>query len=301
MSILETLNMIGEATAEKKGSGFSGVRIPFLTVAEGKTELLFLSDLEDPEGQVPDVRFYRSYPVRGSGGSAVEVNGTKTYDIAYVDGDPLHEVYLKAKEKEGKTPNPQYFSLKGFAYVANLTGIKGVRFFQENNRAPSKKDGWKDINEIKAAKVYIQQYQDALERYNAYRDEQVKKGEEDPGEFTYHGVFIYNFPVTITKGIHEYASTLIEEGYDVNEVSLREYYFTLIKSGSGQNTTYVLSIEDEASTLDEDLVGPLNTFVESNELSDFEGLVERKRVKSDDIGDYRISGVAKEESEEDWS
>lgn len=304
MGKLALINQLKEASAERSGgSNFTGTRVPFFTVAPGKTRLLFLSDLEDENSDVPDVKLYRYYPVPGN--DPITLNGAKTYEIAYENGDEIHELFKASKRREGKEVKPEYFATKGFAYVINLTGLKAVNFYLQNNKLPTRSDFDGDINEAKAAKGYIENYKNLKKKHEEYR-KNVLEGDsdkEDPGDFHYSGVFMYNFPVTITKHISSFVQALIDDGVDAEDISLKEYVFTLSKEGTGKQTSYAFSPDFPASEVDSELLETPLEFVENNELSDFDGLVNRKRNKSEDEEleeEYKVSNVADEDEEEDW-
>jgi len=296
LTIADTFAMLEKATAERESTGgnFSGVYIPFLKVAPGKTNLLFLSDMEDSD-EAPKVRFYRAYPT-----GEIVLNGTKTYEVAYENGDPYHPVAVAQKKKDGKELNPEYFSTKGFAYVVNLTGLQAVQFYLENGKKPTKKE-IKDIGELQAAKVYIDQYVEAKQRHETKREELLERDENpiEIGDYVYHGIFIYNFGATITKAIYGYIQNLREDDVDWEDISLGEYVFSLLKQGEKKNTSYSLSPSYEAEDIPDELLDTYKGFLAEQEegLSDFENLIDRRRNKpegsDDDLPEeYRVTNTA---------
>ena len=299
VGITDVRKSLMERSSDGSG-GFDGVKIPFLSLVNGKTNLLFLSDLDIHESDIPPVTFYHYYkPAKG-----YTVNGKEVWEIAYKPGDTLEPNYVASKKKEGKEPNPSYFPYKGFAYVVNLTALKAVQLFLErggdentnvdvkSNPIISSKDFGKDPEEAKAAKGYLKQYQAFLKN--------VKKNEENEVP-EFHGIYIYNFNVSITRGIGDFIDTLESDGYEISEVHMPEWVFTLSKGGEGLQTEYSFSINYPVEELSEDLVAPTYKFLDENEaLSDFSGLIDRKRYKTDDDEldeEFKVSTMADEAEE----
>ncbi len=297
---LSIISDLQEATAERTSGGFSGTRIPFMKVPKGKTRLLFLSDLES-EDSTPDIRFYNYYPIPGRNG--IELNGSITYEVYHKAGDPILDIFTQAKAKEGKKVNPQNFAKKGFAYVVNLTFLKAVNFYLERGKKPTSKEFGGDLTETTAAKAYIDQYDKLLEKHEEYRKSQIEAGEDDPGDFVLHGIFMYNFPFSITKAIATHIENLMNDEVEPEDISLREHVFALNKDGEGMNTSYSFTPDFPAEDVDPALTAPAERFVESNELSDFEGLLERRRNKPEDEdleAEYRVSNVPNEQAASGW-
>lgn len=282
----------------KGGQRFTGERIPFLTVPEGKTRLHPISDLPgDEDGKVPDVKFYRYYRLP----SPVNLQGQhyESYEVAYDSRDDFEPGYLKYMQKEKKKVNPKNFPWKGFMYVRNLTALKAVDLFVNGETLNAKAFG-RDVNELKAAKAYVEQYKKAKEDHDTRREELLndKEDPKDIGEFVYHGIFIYNFPVTITRNIAQFIEDMNEEG---EEPRLTEYVFALTKEGKGKDTSYGFTIDYHVDDVDSDLVQVSVDYVESKELSNFDGLLDRKRFKDADEleEEVKISNMSKKDLEDD--
>jgi hypothetical protein len=286
-------------------SSFDGVKIPFLKLAHGKTKILFLSELDvNSDGTVPPVTFYHYYkPPQG-----YTINGKPVYEVAWQDGDEFLPEFIAQKEEEGKNINPAYFPYKGFAYVINLTALKAVKLFLGrggNSETPASKLEGKDAlitskdfggrvnaDEAMAAREYIKQYQKVL-----------KMAEENEVELPeYHGIFIYNFNVSITKDIAKFIDTLEADGEEFTDIKLTDWVFDLTKEGEGFDTEYALSINSPADEIPQDDINTPRKFLENNdELSDFSGLIDRKRYKTDDEEleeDFKVSAVAEKEAGE---
>ncbi len=294
--------MAVSASMEKpksNGNKFAGERIPFLTIPVGKTRLHPISDLHDDENQtVPPVKMYRYYrlpePV------ALQDQRYKSFEVAWEKGDEFEPGYVEAQKNANKKINPDNFPWKGFMYVENLTALKAVQLHLEGKNITSKEFS-RDPHEAAAAKAYVQQYLKSKEEHENRREELLNDKDEpkDIGEFNYHGIFIYNFPVTITRKLAAFVRDFVEEGESPDDIHLTDYVFALTKEGEGKNTSYGFSIDYHISDLDESIVAPAREFLESKELSDFKGLLDRKRYKTDELEEeVKISTMSAEDVDE---
>lgn len=295
-------------------SNFDGVRIDFIKLPEGKTRLLFLSDLEwvedNPlglENNVPHARFYRYYKPAPNGTynnkPAYMQNDRPVFEFVYNEEDPFEPGFVKERQENNKSLNPDYFPIKGLAYILNLTALKAVSIYLEKGSV-TLKDFNRNPDETKAAKDYIKQYELAKKNHAELRQRLLNNKDEpkDIGDFVWHGIYIYNFGVSISKEISNFIETLEADGIDQEEIRLGEYVFALGKSGEGIETRYSFTVDFPSDEIDPDLVAPAIGFLANNdELSDFENLIDRKRFKGDDDDleeEYKVSNVVEEEKQE---
>jgi hypothetical protein len=307
--ITDVLRAVDERNASDNiiKKNFDGVKIPFLSVAHGKTQLQFLSDLDiREEALYPHVEFYKYYRPA----VPIDKGSYKIYEVAYSQGDAYEPSFVAHKVKEGKKINPDYFPYKGFAYIINLTALKAINIFLERGgdentnleKTPLIKSTdfgkTKDVNQAAAGREYIAQYQKIIKSAKA-----AQKEDDSVQIPTANGIYIYNFNTTVTNSIHHYIKTLLADGEDFSDLSLRDWVFSLTKEGQGLNTSYTLTMDYPKEEIEHVLVSPTYEFLDGTEpLSDFGNLVDRKRYKTDEgrEEDYKVSNVAKEDEDDKW-
>lgn len=270
---------------------FQGERIPFIKVVTGKTRLHPISDLhDDVDAAVPAVKLYRYY--RPNPPIKLQDQTYPSYEIVYDERDDFEPKFVEDQKKAGKRINPDGFPVKGFMYVENLTALKAWKLHNAG-KAITSKEFDRNPNEAVAAKAYVEQI---LEAKKAFEESDYTEG-----DYEYSGIHIYNFPVSITREISSFVRFLEEEGEDPEDIHLTDYVFALTKEGEGKETKYGFSIDYHIDELDKTLVAVSRKFAEEKELSDFEGLLERKRFKDPDEleEEVKISNVTAEEVDDD--
>lgn len=308
------------------GGNFTGVRIPFFSVPEGKSRVRFLSDLPIHEvtGKVPNMELYRYYKPEPNGkynGKPAYIlpNGKPSYEFAYHEDDEIEPGYVAKRKADKKRVDPARFPYKGFAYVQNLTGLKVVRAYLAH-LAEGKPAGefkvtstlfGRDVNEAAAGRAFFAEYKKAVKDHEEKREELLndKDDPKDIGEFVYHGIYIYNFNLTVAKQLNITLKTLEADGYEEDEIHLPEWVFALTKSGTGMDTEYGFTLDFPADELDDELLQPTYDFLEGLEegLSTFEGLIDRKRFKDPEEleEEHKVSNLSKDAAPEavptgDW-